>query len=185
MARPDAGGGLSAVESPAMGFEGPGFELAYRAHAARLRAVAYHVLRDRAAAEDAVHAALLRVWSAGAYRPERGPLLAFLIACVRREALDAVRGAARRRARETSAAAGRDVVDDATAAIDPVEAVRVRRALAALAPEQRRVIERAYYGNRTLAEVADELAIPLGTVKSRLSAALRRLHAALSEGTAP
>ena len=45
-------------------------------------------------------------------------------------------------------------------------------------------IERAYYANRTLAEIAGEAGLPLGTVKSRLSAALRRLHGALAEGSA-
>src|SRR5665213_2273766 len=69
-------------------------------------AVAYDVLRDRDAAEDAVHGALMRVWSAGAYHPERGPLLPYLIACVRREALDAVRGSKRRHLREVRAGAG-------------------------------------------------------------------------------
>jgi RNA polymerase sigma-70 factor (ECF subfamily) len=168
-----------------MASEGGEFELAYRAHAPRLRAVAYHVLRDRDAAEDAVHAALLRVWRTGAYRPERGPLLAYLIACVRREALDVVRSAARRRVRETALAARAEPFTDETAALDPIEALRVRRALDALSREQRNVIERAYYGERTLAEIAIESDLPLGTVKSRLSAALRRLHGALSQGPTP
>ena len=44
------------------------------------------------------------------------------------------------------------------------------------------MIVRAYYGHRTLAEIAQERELPLGTVKSRLSQALRRLHDALSEG---
>ena len=83
-----------------MAFEGAGLELAYRSHARRLHAVAYHVLHDRHEAEDAVQAALLRVWSSGSYQPERGPLLPFLIACVRREALDIVRGSKRRAERE-------------------------------------------------------------------------------------
>ena len=167
-----------------MALDGPGFDRAYRAYAARLRAVAYDVLRDRDAAEDAVHGALVRVWSAGSYRPERGALLPFLIACVRRESLDALRTSKRRHLREVRASAGDPVASDDTAAIDPVEAHRVKLALDALPEAQRDVIVRAYYGHRTLAEVAHDTALPLGTVKSRLSAALRRLHSALSEGTA-
>ena len=182
MARPDAGARLTGVEARRVAFDGAAFELAYRAHAARLRAVAYDVARDRDGAEDAVHAALIRVWSAGTYRPERGALLPFLIACVRREALDALRNSKRRHLREVRASAGDPAAFDDTAAIDPVEAVRVQRALGALVPEQRDVIVRAYYGHRTLAEVAQDAGVPLGTVKSRLSAALRRLHTALSEG---
>ncbi len=111
-----------------MALEGPAFEAAYRDHAPRLRAVAYAVLREREAAQDAVHAALVRVWSSGAYRPERGALLPFLIACVRREALDAARSAQRRRLREARAADD-PVVPDATAALDPLEARRIALAL--------------------------------------------------------
>lgn len=167
-----------------MALDGTAFDFAYRAHAPRLRAVAYHVLRDRDAAEDAVHGALVRVWSSGSYRPERGELLPFLIACVRREALDALRTAKRRSAREARSNDGDPVAPDETAALDPVESRRVRSALEGLPREQRDVIVRAYYGHRTLAEVSHDTNVPLGTVKSRLAAALRRLHTALSEGNA-
>jgi len=173
---------LTAVEAPEMAFEGAGFDRAYRAYAGRLRAVAYHVLRDRDAAEDAVQAALMRVWSSRTYTSERGPLLPFLIACVRREALDVIRGSRRRRERELRAAP-ETVVPDPTAAIDPVEARRVRAALERLTPAQRDVIVRAYYGGATLAEIADTTDVPLGTIKSRLAVALRRLGGELSGGT--
>ena len=166
-----------------MTLDGPAFDRAYRTYAARLRAVAYHVLRDRDGAEDVVHAALMRVWSSGAYRPDRGALLPFLIACVRREALDVIRGAKRRHLREVRSSDVETTMPDATAAIDPVEARRLQVALAALPDVQRDVIVRAYYGHRTLAEVALETNIPLGTVKSRLAAGLRRLHSTLSGET--
>jgi len=183
MARQGASVALLNVEARPMALDEPAFELAYRAYGSRLRAVAYDVLRDRDAAEDAVHGALMRVWSAGTYRAERGPLLAFLIACVRREALDALRGLKRRRLREARAGADDPVAVDDIAAIDPIESRRVRRALDGLPAGQRDVVIRAYYGHRTLAEVAADTNLPLGTVKSRLSTALRSLHTALSEGT--
>ena len=156
------------------------FNEAYRAHAARLRAVAYDVLHDRGAAEDAVHSALTRIWSGGSYRADRGALLPFLIACVRREALDALRAMQRRQVREVKAAADDPVAVDDTAAIDPIEARRIRLALETLPDPQRDVIMRAYFGHRTLLEVAHETDLPIGTVKSRLAAGLRRLHAVLS-----
>lgn len=165
-----------------MALDEPGFDQAYRAHASRLRAVAHNVLHDREAAEDAVHNALMRVWSGASYRADRGPLLPFLIACVRREALDMVRGSKRRHLREVKAVADDPVSIDETAAIDPIEARRVRLALDALPDAQRDVIARAYFGQRTLLEVARETDIPLGTVKSRLAAGLRRLHNVLSPG---
>ncbi len=167
-----------------MALDEPAFDLAYRAYAARLRAVAYDVVRDRDAAEDVVHGALVRVWSNGAYRPDRGALLPFLIACVRREAFDALRASKRRHLREVRTA-GDAVAPDDTAALDPVEARRVRSALDALPDAQRDVIVRAYYGHRTLAEVAHDTHTPIGTVKSRLAGALRRLHASLAGEPTP
>lgn len=172
------------VEAGPMALDGPGFDRAYRAYATRLRAVAYAVLRDRDGAEDAVHGALVRVWSGGSYRPSRGALLPYLIACVRREALDTLRGERRRALREVRAGAREPQAADPLAALDPVEAGRVARALGVLPAGQREVIVRAYYGHRSLAEVAQDAGLPLGTVKSRLAAALRSLHAALSEGLA-
>jgi RNA polymerase sigma-70 factor, ECF subfamily len=170
---------VTLVEARPMALDEPAFDLAYRAYAHRLRAVAFDIVRDRDASEDVVHGALVRVWSAGAYKPERGALLPFLVACVRREAFDTLRAAKRRHLREVRAADD-PVAPDETAAIDPVETRRVRAALDALPDTQRDVILRAYYGHRTLAEVAQDTNTPLGTVKSRLAGALRRLHTTLS-----
>jgi RNA polymerase sigma-70 factor (ECF subfamily) len=163
-------------------FDEPAFEHAYRAYGPRLWAVANAVLHDRDAAQDAVHVALMRLLSGGTYRSTRGALLPFLIACVRREALGAVRAARRRQAREQRAIRDVPAAWDPTATIDPVESRRIRFALGALPDAQRDVVVRIYFGYRTLAEVAQETDAPLGTVKSRLSAALRVLNAALSEG---
>jgi RNA polymerase sigma-70 factor (ECF subfamily) len=162
----------------------PAFEHAYGAYGPRLWAVANAVLHDRDAAQDAVHDALVRVWRGGTYRASRGALLPYLIACVRREALGAVRSAQRRQVRELRAVRGLPIAWDPTAMVDPIESRRVSHALASLPVAQRDVIVRMYYGYRTLTEVAHETRVPLGTVKSRLSAALRVLNAALSEGSA-
>ncbi len=171
------------VEAQRMARDEPAFDLAYRAYGPRLRAVAYAVLQEREAAEDAVHGALLRVWAAGTYRSDRGPLLPFLIACVRREALDALRSRKRRHERELRAVGSQPVAVDPIAAIDPVEARRVKVALDALPAAQRDIVVRAYFDGRTLSEIAGDTNVPLGTVKSRLSAALRALHSTLTEGT--
>lgn len=56
-------------------------------------------------------------------------------------------------------------------------AATVRRALARLGPDQRQVLELAYFRHRTQSEIAAELGLPLGTVKARLARGLRRLAA--------
>ena len=155
-------------------------ERAYAAHARVLYAVARNVLGDHGLAQDCVHDALLRVWqSPDSYRPDRGALRPFLVACVRNEALTALRSAGRRSARE-------EMVDrlepheTTFEVVDHVEAERVRRALQLLPHEQRAALQLIYYGNRTQAQAAEELGVPLGTLKSRIALAMRRLGAALS-----
>ena len=60
------------------------------------------------------------------------------------------------------------------------QARRVQMALAALPSEQRAPLELVYYRNRTQAEAAAQLGVPLGTLKSRLSLGIRRMHALLA-----
>jgi RNA polymerase sigma-70 factor, ECF subfamily len=149
------------------------YEAAYRAFGSRMNATALRVLRDRDAARECVQEVFLHLWRSGsAYSPARGSLEAFLVVCARNRALMRVRGESRRR----EAAARADAPGDYSMEEDPIERERVRRALARLTEGQADVVRLAYYRAMTLAEVAAELAIPLGTVKGRLSAALRALR---------
>jgi RNA polymerase sigma-70 factor (ECF subfamily) len=158
-----------------------GLEGVYAAYRIPLYSVARQVLGSDEDAQDCVHDALLRVWQrSDTYRRERGTLRSFLLGCVRNEALTRKRNAARhfhieeRAARSDPAAYEFDVSDN-------VERERLRRALAALPAEQRAALELAYFGQLTQVQVAERLGVPLGTVKSRLSLALRKLNVALSE----
>ncbi len=63
----------------------------------------------------------------------------------------------------------------------PEERAEVRAALGDLPPEQRRVIELMYFGGRSQSQIATELNLPLGTVKSRTLLGMRRLRGALTE----
>jgi RNA polymerase sigma-70 factor, ECF subfamily len=152
----------------------------------RAYAVALRVLRDETLAEDAVQEAFLTVWrSAADYRPERGSPSSWIFTIVHRRAVDLVRREQRRRAaaiEEYDEPAG-DATDETV--LVRAEQARVRRALAQLAPAQRRVLELAYYGGLTQSEIAAELDRPLGTVKSVTFTALSRLRLLLEgEGSA-
>lgn len=150
-------------------------EEAYRRYGSLLRSAARHVLGPDGDAHDCVHDALIRIWSRGIYRPERGALRAFLVVCVRNEAISKRRSATRQVALERRVAS--ENVDDG---LDPAEQITIRTALATLPPEQRDVIELAYWGRYTQAEIADRLAVPLGTIKSRASMGLRKLARTLA-----
>lgn len=152
-------------------------EAIYARYGDVLRATAARVLRVRADAEDCVHDAILRVWQRpDSYRAERGTLRSFLIVCVRNEALSRMRAAARR---YEIAGTLRDEPQEIDIP-DHVELARLRSAVNALPSEQRRALELAFLRHRTHVQIAEELGIPLGTVKSRLSLAIRKLHASLA-----
>jgi RNA polymerase sigma-70 factor (ECF subfamily) len=71
-----------------------------------------------------------------------------------------------------------DVVDEAWLTD---RRARVRAALESLPPDQRQVLELAYFQGRKQADIARELGVPLGTVKTRTLAAMRKLQRALTE----
>jgi RNA polymerase sigma-70 factor, ECF subfamily len=153
------------------------YEAAYRRFGARMYTAALRVLGDAGNAQDCVHEVLLHLWKRGdAYAVERGSLEAFLVVCARNSALGRRRRGAKIRNVELSPANDVPVSDPET---DPVERERVARAVAALTPVQAKTIELAYDRGLTHAEIAAVLDEPLGTVKSRLSAALRTLRRTL------
>ena len=100
--------------------------------------------------------------------------------------MDAVRREERLRKRTDRASnlepiRGEDVAEDVVeGAYLDVRRKEVREALGILPPEQRQVIELAYFGGRTQTAIAEDLGIPVGTVKTRTLAAMRKLRRALA-----
>lgn len=160
-----------------------GISVLYDRYAGVAFAVAYRLLADRGAADDAVQGAFLNVWRAAAtYDAARGTARTWLLTIVHRQAIDALRA---RRARggatvdiDAMLSLGGDQ-DTAAQVIASLEAERVRAALAILSPEQRQVIDLAYFGGLSQTEIAARVAIPLGTVKGRMRLGLEKLRGAL------
>jgi RNA polymerase sigma-70 factor (ECF subfamily) len=157
------------------------FEAAYHAFKRMLYGAALSVLHDASEAEDCVHDVLMRLWQRGnAYTPARGRLEAFLSVCVRNEALSRVRKRSTRQRIEH----GKLAVDEAQPGGDEsiVERMRVAQALQRLGERQREAIQLAYFEGFTYEEIARKMGEPLGTIKSRLSNALRILRRSLANG---
>lgn len=166
------------VERIACG-EGEALALLYDRHCAAAYGLAYRVLADRGLAEDAVQEGFLCVWqNAGRYHADRATVQVWVLVFVHRRAVDAVR---RARCRQVAPTDGQPshppAADDAfTATWARERRTRVQAALSRLAPEQRRVLELAYYSGYTQREIAEREQIPLGTVKSRMFAGLSLLR---------
>lgn len=149
----------------------------YERHSGLLLGLAMRIVRDRREAEDLLHDVFLEAWRAAKdFDPKRGRVRTWLAIRMRSRALDLQKSA---RVSRNAGDSGLDVLVDDSEAASPDHA-RVRRALAELGPDQRRVLELAYFEGLSCTEIAARVEIPVGTVKSRLAAGLDRLRAYLA-----
>jgi RNA polymerase sigma-70 factor, ECF subfamily len=154
----------------------------YRRYAGELFGFAASALGDREQAEEVVQDVFAQLWRhAGDYDQRRASVRTWLYAIARNRIVDAHRRAAARPKRADQ----EDLLDNAAeidAALDQaVLRWQITAALARLSPAHREVIRLAHYGGLTMREIAQRTGIPLGTVKSRTSYALRSLRLILDE----
>ena len=122
----------------------------------------------------------MRLWKyRGEYRPS-AKLSTFLFLMARQVRIDALRRQTRRESREESW--GREAAASAASAVGRVDAREdVRWALARLSDPLRDVVELGVFQDLPYAEVGEILGIPVGTVKSRMSNALKKLKEVFDE----
>jgi RNA polymerase sigma-70 factor, ECF subfamily len=151
----------------------------YRRYAGRIYGFTLRLLHDPGLAEEAVQETFVRLWrSAGRFDPSRGTVGAFLFVMARSVAAD-VR---KRPSAQILAATGEielPAVDDDVDRL--MESLVVREALDSIGAPQRDVLSLAYDQGMTQTEIAERLAIPLGTVKTRMYHGLRALRVALQK----
>jgi RNA polymerase sigma-70 factor (ECF subfamily) len=155
-------------------------EQLYARHGGALMRLAVRLTGDWQHAEDLAQEAMVRAWR---HREAIGPgqERAWLTATARHLAIDSYRRENARRTREARYASLAVPADDLAGRV--AETVTVRAAVAALPPIRRAVIAELYYAGRTIAETAEALGIPPGTVKSRANHALAALRSALTAGS--
>lgn len=155
------------------------FLMLYDRHAGRVHALTLRILSDPMLAEEATQDAFLKLWSrARLFLNERGSLLLWLLTIARRTALDRLRLEGRRPILSDS-----NDPDDLWQTIPDVNSVpeesrwrSLHFAVQALQPDHRQVIELAYYDGLSQSEIAEVLSWPLGTVKTRMRAAMEQLR---------
>ena len=150
---------------------------AYAAHATELYGFAVRSLGDAGLAEEAVQETFLRAWRAGErFDPQIGSLRTWLFAILRNVVIDLGRA---RSARPTVAEGG---VEPSVEPFDEaLTAWQIEEAMRRIGEQHRRVLVETYYRGRPYAEVAEELGVPEGTVKSRVYYGLRALRVVLEE----
>jgi RNA polymerase sigma-70 factor (ECF subfamily) len=166
--------------------EARAFEVIFDRHGDAAFSLAYRMCGRRAMAEDVVQEAFLSLWRSGArYDHARGSVRSWVLGVVHNRAIDAFR----RELIRTS----RDVADDGITERMPAaerteteveqrdDARHVRGALSELPPEQRQVIELAYFGGFSHSQIAGILKLPAGTVKGRMRLGLSKMRLLLGD----
>ncbi len=163
------------------------FEVLYDRYASAVMGLALRIAADRALAEEVVQETFWRVWrNAASFQTQRGTFPGWLLGIARNLTIDLCRRRSVRpqvlldQAEESSIERAPDPsVDVAESAWTAIKYQQVQTALSDLPPDQRRVIELAYFGGLTRQEIAAATGEPLGTIHTRARLALKKLRAAL------
>jgi RNA polymerase sigma factor (sigma-70 family) len=155
-------------------------EVLYGRYGGSCFGLARRILDDAQLAEDVVQQVFVALWKGTGFDPSRGAVSTWLLSMTHHKAVDSLRKESKRR----KTVAGEQTLLELQAtgpgpedeAWSRMRAERTRDALRLLPAEQREVLLLAYYGGYTQREIADLTGLPLGTVKSRTLAALRRLR---------
>lgn len=148
-------------------------------------ALGQRILGNRLEAEDVLHDVFVDVWKrAGDYDPARGKVKTWLLLRMRSRSID------RKRLVWNKRTEGLPEREDSSRAAEPgqgaaADALRVRVAIGDLPPEQAQVVALGYFAGMSCSEMAEQLSVPIGTVKSRLAGAMRKLRARLIDAEVP
>jgi RNA polymerase sigma-70 factor (ECF subfamily) len=153
----------------------------YRTYGGELYGFAVNCLGDRGLAEEVVQDVFTRVWRhAESFDPDKASFRTWIYGIARHAIIDLER----RRAVRPALASRPDDTDELSTDDSIEQALlswQVAAALARLTPEHQQVIRLAHFQGMRLREIAEQTGVPLGTVKSRVSYALRGLRLALEE----
>ena len=164
--------------------DGGALEALYARYGRACFGLARRILADEQFAQDVVQEVFLTVWrDASRFDPSRGGFSTWLLSMTHHKAVDSVRREENLRKRRTSAEPLETRESDAPRVEDAVWSLlrreRVREVLATLPDPQREALTLAYFGGYTQREIAGLTSTPLGTVKTRMLAGMRRMKDAL------
>lgn len=158
----------------------------YDRHSSTLLGLATRILRNPEDAEEIVQEVFIHAWNrASSYDASRSSVSTWLVLIARSRAIDRLRSqkvmdrttTAVKRERSGSHASP----EGAVGVFHQERRKRVKEALGEIPPEQRQVLELAFYGGMTQSEIAKKTGIPLGTVKTRTLLAMKKLRKALGD----
>jgi len=152
-------------------------ELIYKNYSDALYGVVYRIVNDEQIAEDVMQESFVKIWkNASAYNPELSRLFTWLVNICRNTSIDQVRLKGYRKSSQIRKDENAVINKASDSTAHQPEHIGLKELIHKLKPEQKELIELAYFEGYTQQELADELSIPIGTVKTRMRAAIIELR---------
>lgn len=180
----NAAADIALVEAVSRGDEAALGQL-FERHASLLVGLALRILGNREDAEEVVQETFVHAWrNARTYDANRSAVSTWLVLVARSRAIDRLRNSRTVERTLHSLESQLGATDTSSHAVSTVLSVerrhRVRTELERLPPEQKQVLEMAFFAGLTQTEIAAAAGLPLGTVKTRTLLAMKKLRAALA-----
>lgn len=154
------------------------FAYLYDNYSAALNGVIYRLVEERELAEDILQEAFMKIWNNFAsYDTTKGRLFTWMLNITRNLTIDTLRSKGYKKQAKISGDENSvsNFTDDNRMA-ERFDAMGLRKQLVNLKPEQRSIIDLAYFNGYTQDEISKELGVPLGTVKTRMRSAIIELR---------
>jgi RNA polymerase sigma-70 factor (ECF subfamily) len=154
------------------------FSYLYDHYAPALNAVIYRMVENRELSEDILQEAFVKIWNNfHSYDKTKGRLFTWMINLTRNLTIDTLRSKSYKK--QTKISGNENAVSniqDSNSGIERFDSVGLVKQLSNLKPDQRQIIDLAYFNGFTQDEISKQLNIPLGTVKTKMRSAILELR---------
>ncbi len=153
-------------------------EALYDMYSASLYGVISRIIVDTATAEDVLQETFVKIWhSFSGYSSEKGRLFTWMVNIARNLAIDKIRSKDYKNQNKNQELENNVTsIDEQRSTVYKPELLGIKELVETLKPEQKSILDLVYFKGYTHVEAADELGIPLGTIKTRLRMAIQQLR---------
>ncbi len=147
-------------------------------YSSSLFGVISRIVNDTAVAEDVLQDTFIKIWNSfSSYRAEKGRLFTWMVNIARNLAIDKIRSKDfKNQAKNHELENNVTFIDEQRSTVYKPELVGIKEMVETLKPEQKSILDLVYFKGYTHIEAADELGVPLGTIKTRLRMAIIQLR---------
>jgi RNA polymerase sigma factor (sigma-70 family) len=157
------------------------FSYLYDNYSGAIFGMIYKMVNDKLLSEDILQEGFVKIWNNfSSYDPVKGRLFTWMINLTRNLTIDTLRSKGfKQQSKIYSDENSVNNISDGSRAAEKFDAMGIRKQLSLLTTDQRQIIDLAYFGGLTQDEISKQLGIPLGTVKTRMRAAILELRKVL------